>query len=259
MLAIFFAAALAQASTSTSAGGQTQSSGPLREIVYKFSDSETSEFSTDQSQQDQDSSSGTVMSTGTGLAAPPSSSTRLGGYYGTITIDVLQVEASSGFMKVDVHEQTSAENGKNPFDVVFIVRPDGGMAKLSGTDDPDIDALVPYLATSYFGDHTLMEGATWKSDSTFDAGKADAMQLETTTTVTGSNGNNVSIKSTTSQPNVKNGSWMQQTSLLYNAAKLVPISLDVIATRRGSGTTANAEQTSHYHFDRVSDTLDNGQ
>ncbi len=255
MFPLMLAAALAQASASGS-GGTTQSSGPLREIVYKFSDSETSEYSTDQAQQNQDSSSGQVLSTSTGLNAPPSSSTRVGGYYGTITVDVLQVEASSGFMKVEVHEQTSAENGKNPFDVVFIVRPDGGMAKLSGTDDPDIDALVPYFGTSYFADHTLAQGESWTNDSTFDAGKADEMQLETTSTVVGSNGNNVSIKSVTSQKNLKRGSWKMETTLLYNAAKLVPINLDVIATRRGGGDTATAEQVSHYHFDRVSDTLD---
>ena len=259
MIPLLLAAALTNGGSSSSAAvAQAQSPAPLRHIVYKFSDSETSEFTTDQSQQNQNSSSGEVMSTGTGLNAPPSSSTRLGGYYGTIAIDVLQVDASSGFIKVDVHEQTSAENGKNPFDVVFIIRPDGGMAKVSGSDDPDVDALVPYLATSYFGDHPLVQGASWNTNSTFDPGKADEMQLLTTTSVVATNGYNVSIKSVTTQQNIKNGSWKQESSVLYNAAKLVPITLDVIATRRGSGDTAYANQTSHYHFDRVSDTLDNG-
>jgi hypothetical protein len=248
MFAFLLAAVLTQVdSAASSTQPQAQSTAPLREIVYKFSDNETVEYASDQS-----TSGYTVDQSHGGLAAPPESSRTTGGYWGTMTVDILQVDASDGYLKARLHEVTDAENGKLPFDAVFIVRPDGGLVIVSGSPDADMTSLMPYFATSYFGDNPLQQGSEWVSGSV--VGKT---RYETTTTVTGVSGNNVSIKAVTKAPNgTMHNDLTIDTTLEYNAPKLVPVTLDVLSTLRGAGDTSTAEQVSHYHFDRTSDTLD---
>lgn len=244
MLAIVFAAGLLLDSPAPSSPTQTQT--PLREIVYKFSENLTTEYTTDQT-----STGYTTTQSTNGLAAPPESSTRTSGFSGTMTVDVLEVD-SSGFLKADVKETTDAENGRAPFEAVFIVRPDGNLVKVSGSQDDGMTSLVAYFGTQYFADRALSPGQQWTTDMTY--GK---VQYETTTSVTGTSGGDVSMKSTAKAvKGIGNGSLTLQTSLVYRAAKLVPVSLDVLELRQGSGDTSAAEQTAHYHFDRISDTLD---
>jgi len=250
MFALVLAAGLVVGAAGGSTAAQPQASGPLREIVYKFSDNETTEYTTDQAPGNQDSSSGTVSSTGTGLAAPPESSTKTTGFSGTMTVDVLQVD-SSGYLKAEVKEMTDAENGKKPFDAVFIVRPDGQLVRASGSDDPDMDDLMQYLGTSYFAGRVLQQGEQWTSTSVF-----DKTEYDTTTSVTGVNGDDVMLKAEMKAHGAMSTSNTVDTSIVYNAAKLVPVALDVLRIQQGSGDTSNAEETFHYHFDRVSDTLD---
>ena len=220
---------------------------PLREVVYNFSEDDRTEYSTDQTGTG-DAETTTATNT---LAAPPASSLTSTGYHGTITVDILQVDGS-GFIKAEMHETTNAENGANPFDAVFIVRPDGGLARVSGSDDVDMTTLMAYFGTQYFASHDLSVGTQWLNQSV-----VDAVEYDTTTTVTAVSGNNVSIASTMKMPHsTVSGTTTVNTSLVYNAAKLVPITLDVRSIHMGSGTTSSAEQTAHYHFDRVSDTLD---
>lgn len=211
---------------------------PMREIVYKFSDSKISEYTSDEN-----------------FGGPPASDTNgTGGYYGTITVDVLQVDGS-GFMKVGLHEQTDAENGQKPFDAVFVVGPDGSLRNVSGSYDEDMTDLLAYFGTSYFGDNQLALGNAWQTSST-----VDQLQLVTNTSVTAVNGDDATIhSSTTAKAGVMRGSYDVESTIVYRAPKLVPISLDILITRRGSGDTSGAVQKTHERFDRVSDTLDAGK
>jgi len=221
-------------------------SAPMRVVVYKFSDSETTDYTTDQG-----GAQYTTNESQGGLAAPPQSSTSKSGYSGTMTVDILQVDAS-GFIKADVHELTDAINQKGEAVSTFVVRPDGTLIVVSATYDNDMTTLMPYFGSSYYAGVQLAQGSTWINDST-----ADSMQLETTSTVTNVNGNYVTIQSIQkAKQALMNGSFKVETKIVYDAPKLVPISVDVLVTRNGSGTTANAVQRTHYRFDRVSDTLD---
>jgi hypothetical protein len=248
MLAILLAAALRQADPAPSSStASPPSPSPIREVVFKFSDDETNEYTTDQG-----SIEYTTDQLDNGLAAPPESQKATGGYSGTMTVDILQVDATSGFLKAAVHEATDAENGKTPFDAVFIVHPDGALTIVSGSYDADMTGLMPYFATSYFADRLLQQGIQWESSSKF-----DKTPYTTTTTVVGVNGDDVSLKAVTKAPGgLGAGDLVVDTALVYDAPKLVPVTLDILATRRGSGDTSSAEQISHYHFDRISDTLD---
>ena len=244
MLALFAASLIAGAATTSSS--TASSSGPMREVVYKFSDDERTEYSTDQSVNgDVEKSTAT-----NGLAAPPQSQTTATGYSGTMTVDILQVDPS-GYLKASIHETTDAANGARPFDATFIVRPDGQLVTASGSPDADMTGLMSYFATKYFGDHVLSQGEQW-----IDGSIIDKVEYDTTSTVTNVNGDDITIRKVMKVPGAANGSLYVDTMLVYNAAKLVPITLDIRSTHRGGGTTANAEQISHYHFDRVSDTLD---
>ncbi|HEY7995114.1 MAG TPA: hypothetical protein VID24_12955 [Candidatus Eremiobacteraceae bacterium] len=253
MFAAFLAAGLLLDSTASSSSSQAQASAPLREIVYNFSDDESVEYTTDQAPNDPFTSSGSVSTPTTGLAAPPESQTRASGFHGTMTVDVLEVD-STGFLKAEVKEITTAENGKQPFDATFIVRPDGEVVKVSGSDDADMTSLMRYFGTSYFADRSLVEGQQWSTDMTY-----GTTEFQTSTAVTGTSGDDVTIKSTSKAvKGIGNGSLTIETSLVYNAPKLVPVKLDVVQIRAGSGDTASAEQVSRYHFVRVSDSLDKG-
>jgi len=249
MIIPFVAAMLLDSTTASSTS--TQPAAPMREIVYKFSENLTNEFTTDQAPNDSMNAGGSSETSGTGLAAPPESSRRTSGFNGTMTIDVLEVDAD-GYLKADVKEATDAENGTKPFEAVFIVRPDGNLVKVSGTEDDGMTSLMSYFGTQYFADHDLMQGAQWTTDMTY--GK---VEYQTSSSVTASSGTDATIKSTAKAvKGLGNGSLTVQTSLVYRASKLVPLTLDVLQIRSGSGDTASSEQTSHFHFDRVSDTLD---
>lgn len=251
MFVAFIAAALMFDSAAVASSGQAQTSAPMREVVYDFSDDESVEYTTDQAPNDPFTSSGSISTATTGLAAPPESSTRASGFHGTMTIDVLEVD-SGGFLKADVKETTNAENGRNPFEAVFIVRPDGELVKESGDADADMTSIMRYFGTSYFADRALVQGQQWTTDLTY-----GTVQYETTTTVTGADGDDVTFKSLAKAvKGIGNGSLSIETTLVYDAPKLVPVTLDVRQIRMGSGDTASAEQVSHFHFQRVSDTLD---
>lgn len=251
MFAAFLAAGLLLDSPAAASSGQSQSAAPMRVVVYSFSDDESVEYTTDQSPQDPFGPSGSISTATTGLAAPPESSTRASGFHGTMTVSILEVD-QNGFLKAEMKESTNAENGRAPFDATFIVRPDGELVKASGDDDPDMTSLMRYFGTSYFAGQTLVTGQQWTTDETY-----GAVQFETKTTVTGADGDDVTFSALTKAlKGVGNGSLTVQTKLVYDAPKLVPVTLDVQQIRMGSGDTASAEQVSHYHFQRVSDTLD---
>ncbi len=234
--------AFAGTTTSSPAPQAQTAASPLREVVFKFSYSEKSEY---------------TSSEGDALAAPPISEGLSGGYTGTLTVDVLQVDPSDGYIKVEARDATDAENGKKPNDATFVVHPDGALTIVSGNYDSDMLTLLPYFGTQYFGPHDpLQQGMQWSDSSTYDIGNSQTIPVESTTSVASVSGDDAQIKVSTQTARVPNGSFSIDLSLLYNAAKLVPLSLDVRTTRRGFGDSSTGEHTTHFHFQRVSDTLD---
>ena len=242
MIAFILSAALLQTATSTVSPAPAASSGPLREVVYKYSYNDKTEMSTSASIGDQ-------------LAAPPTSAGFEGGYNGTMTVDVLQVDPSDGYIKAEVHCETDAANGKKPDDAVFVVHPDGGLTIVSGNYDTDMLTLLPYFGTQYYGPHDpLQQGMQWTDATTFQDGKTE-IPAETVTTVTSVTGSSAQIQATTKATNVGTGFGIEL-KVLYNAQKLVPLNLDVRTMVRGESVNSTGERILHYHFDRVSDTLD---
>jgi len=153
------------------------------------------------------------------------SATCEGGYNGTMTVDIVQVDPSDGFLKADVRDATDAENDRQGTQAGLIIRPDGTLVVTDGKIDEDMATIVPYLGTSFFADHPLQQGAQWVSDST----SSDGVDYETTTTVSSVDG---------------------------DVANISIVTADVVMIRRASGDSADASRRVHYHFDRTSDTLD---
>lgn len=240
MFAIMLAAILAD--SSPPAPTAAPSAGPLREIVYKYS----------------------LNSTGTTTAQSydqgTDTSTAVGGYNGSMTIDILVVDPSNGYLKAHVKDSTNALNYRAPTEADIIIHPDGELIVTAGKVDEDMATIVPYLGTKYFGDNVLQQGNQWASYST-----SDGIDYKTTTTVSGVSGDVATISlETKAEKGVINGAFEIEGKIGYEAAKLVPVSLDVIMTRTGSdvasgGGSGFADEGTHmvhYHFDRVSDTLD---
>jgi len=240
MLAIMLAAILADAASSSTTAAAA--AGPLREIVYKYSLNSTSTTSAQSYEQGTDSS------------------TAVGGYNGSMTIDILKVDPSNGYLLAHVRDQTNALNYRAPTEADIIIHADGTLIVTTGKVDEDMATVVPYLGTKYFGDNSLQQGNEWSTYST-----SDGIDYKTTTTVSSVSGTvaNVSVV-TKAEKGVMNGAFEIEGKIGYEAAKLVPVSLDMIMTRSGSNASAGggsgfADEGTHlihYHFERVSDTLD---
>jgi hypothetical protein len=240
MFAIILAAFLADATPPALTAAP--SVGPLREIVYKYSLNSTGTTTAQSYEQGTDTS------------------TSVGGYNGSMTIDILQVDPSNGYLKAHVKDSTNALNYRAPNEADIIIHPDGELIVTAGKVDEDMATIVPYLGTKYFGDNELQQGNQWASYST-----SDGIDYKTTTTVSGVSGDVATISlETKAEKGVINGAFEIEGKIGYEAAKLVPVSLDVIMTRTGSdvasgGGSGFADEGTHmvhYHFVRLSDTLD---
>lgn len=228
MLAAFLADAAAPAPTAA------PSAAPLREIVYKYSLDRTGTT--------------TVQSYEQGV----DSATSVGGYHGSMTIDIMKVDPSNGYLLAHVKDSTTALNYRAPTEADVIVHADGTLVVTNGKFDEDIATIVPFLGTKYFGDNVLQQGNSWASYST-----SDGIEYQTTTTVSTVSGDIATIALVTqAAKGVMNGSFQIESKVGYEASKLVPIYLDEIMTRQGSGISQEGTTTVHYRFDRVSDTLD---
>lgn len=240
MYAIMLAAFLADSTPTASATAAPAT--PLREIVYKYS-LNTTGTTTAQS-----------FDQGTDTA------TSVGGYSGSMTIDVMQVDPSDGYLLTRVSDRTNALNDRTPTEADIIVHADGTLVVTDGKVDEDMATIVPYLGTKYFGDNALQQGNQWTADLT-----SDGIAYTTTTTVSNVAGDLATISLVTqAAKGVMNGAFKIETKVGYEATKLVPVYLDEVMTREGgsvsggggSGFSAEGTSTVHYRFDRVSDTLD---
>jgi hypothetical protein len=214
---VIAAAMLAFAPAQPAAGAKP--APPLREIVYKFSyDSRTE--------------------------TPPGASTIAGSFAGTMTLDVTQV-GGDGTVRVTATVTGNELKVKKPVIADIIVRPDGGLIVHNGEYDTEMMTLLPYLATNYFGDHELQEGASWKHIA-----KGDNVQTTTTYNVSHVTSTTATISSVSqARGSSVNGPMTLKSRLVYKASLLVPLSLDVVVVHSGNGQT-------NYHFNRVSDTRD---
>jgi hypothetical protein len=210
------------------------SAGPLREIVYKYSLDVTG--------------SSTAQSYEQGV----DSATAVGGYNGSMTVDVLQVDPSDGSLLAHVRDKTNALNYRAPTEADIVIHPDGTLVVTNGKVDEDMATILPYLGTKFFGDNALQQGNQWSTYST-----SDGIDYKTTDTVSNVSGDVATLSVVTkADKGVMNGSFEIEGKVGYEAAKLVPISLDVFMTRQESGLSEEGTHTIHYRFDRVSDTLD---
>jgi len=176
---------------------------------------------------------------------------------GTLTVDVRQV-GGDGSLRVSAKvEYVKAASTQRPFTAEIVVRPDGSLRVVNGTYDDKMQILLPYLATKYFVDHQLQGGATWKVVSP----PSDSVKTTTTFIVTNVAGTSATISfSGQAHGGPLPGAATIQSTLVYKASLLVPLSLDVMIVRTGAGasagTTAPQQDRTHYRFDRVSDSRD---
>ena len=240
MFAIMLAAFLADAPSPAPAA--STGSAPLREIVYKYSLNVTSTDTAQSYDQGTDSA------------------TSVGGYNGSMTIDIMKVDPSDGYLLAHVKDTTNALNYRAPTESDIIIHADGTLAVTNGKLDEDMATIMPFLGTKYFGDNTLQQGNSWVTYST-----SDGLEYETTTDVSSVSGDVAAMSLVTkASKGVINGSFEIESKLGYEASKLVPVYLDEIMTRQGSdvssgggsGYSTEGSRVIHYRFDRISDSLD---
>ena len=216
----------------------TQTPAPLREIVFKFSYDRKVERSVEE------------------FGAP---NLNVGGsnvLSGKMTVDVTQVGQDGSIRVSATDAYDSAVNAKKPFTADIVIHPNGDVVIVGGEAEDMMMTLLPYLGTRYFSDHDLQEGASWKLIS-------PPGQSQTTTTFNVSNVTHDTA--TVSSVGKATGGDVQGTlsiesKVVYKASLLVPLSLDIVIIRSGTGSTAGQPSTqnaqTHYRFDRISDTRD---
>jgi hypothetical protein len=222
----------AGAAASPAPAAASAPAGPLREIVYKISQTDTS--------------SGTNTDYGgTG------SGSNSGWDQGTLTIDVLQVLAGDT-LAVRASEAWSDLGGK-PYAATGYVGPDGTLTIVSGTYSAVMETLLPYVASGFIGSHEMSIGTSW--DLT---GDADKVHYEHHYAITKIDGTDVTISVNGKMTGAGLGMFptTEQDTIVYRPARLVPISGDFNTKTRSSNGTEDATVTHNLHFQRLSDTKD---
>lgn len=212
---------------------------PLREIVYRYSYSRKVERSVAE------------------YGAPDLNVGTTNGYAGKLTVDVMQVDAANMILVAVTDAVTGTVNVTKPLVGDIVISPSGDVKIVGGEYDLTMTTILPYLSTAYYGDHALQEGATWKLITN----GADKTQTTTTFNVSNVTTDTATITSTTQAKAAdSSGTTSVETKVVYKAALLVPISVDILISSSGDTMTAgrpsNQDATTHYHFDRISDSRD---
>lgn len=207
-------------------------SGPLREIVYKIAQTDTS--------------SGTASDYGGTDTGSDS-----GWDQGTLTIDVLQV-MQGDILEVRASEAWNSLGGK-PFAVTGYLAADGTLSLLSGTYGAVMETVLPYVASGFVASHDMTLGTTWTL-----TGDSDKVHYEHKYTVTKIDGADVTI--TVNGTMTGSGMGMfpstETDTIVYRPARLVPISGDFTIRTRSSNGAEDKTVTHNLHFQRVSDSKD---
>jgi hypothetical protein len=236
LLAVAVAFAPPITAGTTSSVPMAQPVAPLREIVYDFSYSKSVEH--------------TNETFDSGL----SSATSKGSYSGRVTVDVLKVDPSNGSILIACSESTNADNQKAATSANFVIKADGSVGAAGGSYDENMTPLLPYLATAYFGDHLLQEGAAWQSHMT-----AQDVQTTTKYNVSKVDGDVATISSVETQSGGSVRSVLTtESKIIYKAPLLVPLMVDVQVYTVGSSFGVDQSARTVYHFDRTSDSRDTG-
>jgi hypothetical protein len=211
----------------------SQTATVLRELVYKFSYDNIEERTIED------------------FGVPPQSQMNRTGYSGTMTLDVMKV-GQDGSILMAIAEMTNAENQKKPSIAQIVVHPDGSLIETSGAPDQNMLILLPYFATSYFGDRTLQEGTTWQTSAT-----NDKMVSSTAFNVSKVDGDVATVTAVQTQKGGSlTGSLTTRTTVAYKASLLVPISLNVQVSNDRTGMAATQTSRAIFNFERTSDTRD---
>ena len=206
--------------------------GPLREIVYNISQT--------------DSASGTATDYG-GTAGGSSS----GWDQGKLTIDVLQVLAGD-IIAVHVSEAWNNLGGK-AFAATGYVAPDGTLSIVSGMYSAVMETMLPYIATGFIASHDMTLGTAWDLSA-----DADKVHFEHHYAITKIDGADVTITVNGKMTGAGMGMFptTEQDSIVYRPARLVPITGDFTTRTRSSNGSEDTTVTHNLHFQRVSDTRD---
>jgi hypothetical protein len=206
--------------------------GPLREIVYKIAET--------------DSSNGT--STDYGGTGGGSDS---GWDQGTLTIDVLQVLAGD-ILAVHVSEAWNDLGGK-AFAATGYVAPDGTLSIVAGTYSAVMETILPYVASGFIASHDMTLGTAW--DLTADADKVHYEHHYAITKIDGADVT-VTVNGKMTGAGMAMFPTTEQDTIVYRPARLVPISGDFNTRTRSSNGSEDSTVTHNLHFQRVSDTKD---
>jgi hypothetical protein len=218
----------------------THTPAPLREIVFKFSYDRRVQRSVEE------------------FGAPNLNVGGTNAFSGKLTVDVTQV-GEDGSIRVTATEAIDrSENMTKPIAADVVIRPNGDLVIVGGETEDAMLTLLPYLATKYFADHDLQEGASWKVISA--PGKS---QTTTTYSVSNVGADTATVSSVAKASGADvNGPLSIESKVVYKAPLLVPLSLDIVVLQSGDTTTAGRASTvdtqTHYHFNRTSDTRDTG-
>jgi len=231
MFAALIVAALVAASPTPATAPPEALTKPLREVVYDVSTSERVDDITE--------------TFGGGPDAAPPSSTDVEETHGTITVDVM-AKFEDGVLGIKVTEQWKVP--ALPLHFTGAVAPDGTVEFPSATIDPATIELLPYLATHFAPDGSLVVGGHWSLD------KVNGKSTVTTVySVTAAAFDSVTIQKHTSIKAL--GSESVDGTIVYQPSLLVAISGTVKVRRTDMYSDGQTTRTIDLNFTRVSDTF----
>lgn len=232
MLAALLGGSSPTAAATAAPAATAKPAGPLREIVYKVGQT--------------DSSSGTATDYG-GTATGSNS----GWDQGTLTIDVLQV-LSGDILAVHAAETWNSLGGKS-YAATGYVGPDGTLSIVSGMYSDVMLTMLPYVSSGFIASHDMTLGTDWKL-----TGDADKVHYEHHYAITKIDGTDVtiSVDGTMTRSGMGMFPATEQDTIIYRPSRLVPISGDFTTRSRSSNGAEDATVSHNLHFQRVSDTND---
>jgi len=214
---------------------------PAREVVYQFTYDESQEQTTNE------------------IGQPPDTQTMVSGYSGTLTIDILSVEAGDE-VHLTIRETTDAANNKKAIVREAFLR-NGGHIYFVGaepTQDPneeqtpesaiELYLLLPYLAPDWPRGSPLDKGSSWKSDRF-----GDFRNIGVKYSVSAVAKDVVTIDAASTPNGPSPGAMTLEERLVYDRASLLPTSLDAYASLL-QNSDESIDAHAHYHFKLASDT-----
>jgi hypothetical protein len=230
--ALFMADPASTAAPAATPAAQPTQPAPLREIVYKISETDM------------------VSQSGTDYYGTASGSGSTGDE-GTLTIDILQV-AKGNILQVRATELWRSLGSKS-YSAIGYVGADGTLGIVEGTYSQSMLAVLPFLGQDYIASHDMSVGTEW----ILSADTQDKAHIERRYSVTEVDGADVTV---TVNGTMKGGIGMfpmtERDTIVYRPSKLVALTGQFETRTLSSSATATQDTTHRFHFERVSDTRD---